>query len=311
MSDIQHRIVEIRTSLSLNQSKFAEALGVKRPTLIGYETGKSPPSSEFFQKLRRVFNVDMEWLLEGVGTMFRSDSQIPEREKDNSGQIHNSCEFGNQEEFCEPVEPFDSKNATGAFLPPGAIALRRSEPGEIRDVGETASRLYSYPEDVTVYRYQKGSLEPVEIKEPDITGMVFIPVYSQCAAAGPGQPPTQLQETEGKMPLVYDLFGSHNPKNCGICRVVGDSMTDITLSNGDWVIFDRADTSGDGIFVISMYGEVRVKRLQYRIADQKIVIASENTRRYPEPEIVSADAITKGNLIIYGRVFSWMHKHPY
>jgi phage repressor protein C with HTH and peptisase S24 domain len=154
-------------------------------------------------------------------------------------------------------------------------------------------------------------VEPVAIHAPDPEGVVFIPVFSQTAAAGTGQEITQLFETEGMMPVLYDLLGVHRPEHCGICRVVGDSMTDITLSNGDWALFDRHDIRGDGIFVISMFGEIRVKRLQYRLADRKVIIASENAKRYPDHEIVGADAIERGELRIHGRVFSWMHRHPY
>ena len=94
-------------------------------------------------------------------------------------------------------------------------------------------------------------------------------------------------------------------------QVVGDSMSDISLFNGDWCIFDRVDIQGDGIFVISMFGEMRVKRLQYRLADRKIIIASENQKRYPDAEIISAEMATNGQLSIHGRVFAWFHKHPY
>jgi len=288
--DWAQRITHICDSKGISLSELCELTGFDYKYVHALKTGKSKnPRTEFIQALVTKVGISSDWLITGEGQMSNSWTFDKTDGSPSGGtQIPHSVEFGK----------------SGALIP-------RHDPPEIRDVGETAGRLYKYPDDVTVYRYKKGSLEPVEIKEPDICGMVFIPVYSQSAAAGPGQPPTQLTETEGKMPLVYDLFGSHNPRFCGICRVVGDSMTDITLSNGDWVIFDRSDVSGDGIFVISMFGEVRVKRLQYRIADQTIVISSENRLRYPEPEVVKADAIAKGNLVIYGRVFSWMHKHPY
>jgi len=140
---------------------------------------------------------------------------------------------------------------------------------------------------------------------------VLLPLFSQPSAAGPGQPPIQLQETERSIPVLYTLLGSRRPENCALVRVAGDSMADIGLFNGDYVLFDRSDTGGDGIFVISLFGETRVKRLQYRLADQKIFIASENAKRYPEPEVVPMSYIQEGHLLIHGRVFAWLHRHPY
>jgi phage repressor protein C with HTH and peptisase S24 domain len=113
------------------------------------------------------------------------------------------------------------------------------------------------------------------------------------------------------MPIVFEVLGAHKPEHCGIVRVTGDSMTDITLNNGDWALFDNHDLKGDGLFVISMFGEMRVKRLQYRLTDRKIIIASENAKRYPYPEIIPVDLLERGELRIHGRVFSWIHKHPY
>jgi len=196
----------------------------------------------------------------------------------------------------------------------GAVQAETNLPavsGE-RDPDSPARRFkdWGFMRDVTAYKYRKGQTEPIEVLGPDPAGVVFVPIYNQTVAAGPGQPETQLIDTEYMMPVIQDLFGMHRPENCGIVRVVGDSMTDITLSNGDWVIFDRHDIKGDGIFVISMFGEMRVKRLQYRLAERLVVIASENTRRYPEPETVSVELIGR-DLWIHGRVFSWLHKHPY
>jgi len=314
----------------MNPTQFSAALGVPRTTLLGWEGGKTVPI-ETAEKLHKAFpKLNTEWLLSGEGEMFhgasveKSDqmlnsstfdedpkydtvSYLPERVTEE--QIGHSVRFGE-----------DPKNETVSYLPsdtPQPPALRGAELAPLPSTaiglsgGLSLGKAWGYPHDVMVYKYRKGRAEPVPVNAPDPEGVVFIPIYNQTASAGPGQEPTQLVETEGMLPVLYDLFGIHRPENCGICRVVGDSMTDITLSNGDWCLFDRVDRKGDGIFVISMYGETRVKRLQYRLADRKIVIASENARRYPEPEVVGADTVECGDLVIHGRVFSWLHKHPY
>ena len=306
------RIEEILAALNTNQTGLASKLGVSRGIISEFASGAREPSKDFLFGISKLgFSID--WFLSGEGQMWSSPSrenmgksntvlhlpepepsslaQAPAREfRDNSGSVS--------------TELVPTASGAPAPIPPGIVMLGNPDsPG--------APIPWGFPRNVTVYKYRRGRAEPVEIHSPDPEGVVFIPIYSQTAAAGPGQEPTQLAETEGMMPVLYDLFGLHRPEHCGIVRVVGDSMTDITLSNGDWCIFDSGDRKGDGIFVISMFGEVRVKRLQYRLADRKVVISSENAKRYPEPEVVGVETIEGGQLMIYGRVFSWLHKHPY
>jgi len=92
--------------------------------------------------------------------------------------------------------------------------------------------------------------------------------------------------------------------------VVGDSMTDMTLFNGDLVVFDRTKREGDGVYVISIDGDVRVKRLEYRTFEKRLVIRSENQKRYPDPEIITFEQAME-MLVIHGKVISWVHRHPY
>lgn len=300
------RIGEILRFLNTNQRGLAERLGVSRGIVSEFASGRREPSKDFMIGISKL-GISIDWFITGNGPLTTKCPTVGHLDGDPKCNTVLHLEEG-QSGDQEKVEAFESSLS----LVSGAdLEARCFDHSDIHYLGGDNTRRYQYPKDVTVYRYKKGSVEPMEIKDPEISGMVYIPVFCQSAAAGSGQPDTQLVETDGVMPVVYELFGAHNPRFCGICRVVGDSMTDIALSNGDWVIFDRSDSKGDGIFVISMFGEVRVKRLQYRLADRKIVISSENSRRYPEPEVVGADVVERGDLVIHGRVFSWMHKHPY
>ena len=289
---------------------MAKVLDVKPQLINDIEKGRSKnPSSDFLLRLIDRIGLSPNYLVE-KGPMF-----IPGREPDfgtprvlekvinqlvDSGVNMNLDERQTSSHIKDAVPYIEERRRTTdlAPLPPG--------------YEEGRALMLGMPMDVTVYKFKKGHPEPIRLDEPDPEGVVFIPMFSQTASAGPGQEATQaLEETESYQPIMYDLLGGRQACNCGIVRVVGDSMTDITLNNGDWAVFDRDDRRGDGIFVISMFGETRVKRLQYRLSDQKIVIASENARRYPDAEIVGAQAIETGNLVIHGRVFSWLHKHQH
>lgn len=161
-----------------------------------------------------------------------------------------------------------------------------------------------------VFRLKDGSMVTLDAKETDFDALVLLPVFTQTAAAGRGRPETQLQEIDKYIPIVLEMLGGANPRNCGIVRVVGDSMTDMNLFNGDFAIFDRTQIEGDGVYVISIGADVRVKHLEYRPIERKIIISSENAKRYPNPEIISYEQ-AENLLRIHGKVISWLHRNPY
>lgn len=75
VSDICHRLIALRDTLGVNQSNFATGIGIKRPTLAGYEKGTFPPSTEFLMKIREVHCVNIDWFLTGEGEMFLAEKQ--------------------------------------------------------------------------------------------------------------------------------------------------------------------------------------------------------------------------------------------
>lgn len=66
------RIKELRRYLRLTQEEFAARLGIKRNTIATYETGKSNPSDAAVILICKEFNVNEEWLRDGVGEMFKA-----------------------------------------------------------------------------------------------------------------------------------------------------------------------------------------------------------------------------------------------
>lgn len=296
-----NNIEKILDYLNINQTELARILGVSRGIISEFSSGAREPSKDFLFAISKKLGVSIDWFLTGEGEMF-----LPGRDPRKKEALPASAEA----EKCNTVIhlPGESKWDTVSHLPVESTALTASRGLDIMGGGggEIAD-----PREIVVYRFQKGHPVPMEVREPDPEGAVLLPLWSQPTAAGPGQMPTQLAETERSIPVLYTLLGYRRPENCALVRVVGDSMSDVGLFNGDYVLFDRSDRSGDGIFVISLFGETRVKRLQYRLADKRIIIASENTKRYPDPEIVPFDFVQEGSLLIHGRVFAWLHRHPY
>lgn len=303
--DYPNKIDLIMKTLGVNQAGLAAKLGVSKGIISEFASGAREPSKDFLLGISKL-GISLDWFLTGNGEIFLKSSTVEDLKNDAVTDFKSTTVV-------------DLKNVTTENLPaegPASDQALRTVPKDFparRGFQVLNARQLRQPRNLELYKYRKGKGVPVptSLSTVDPEAVAFVPIYNQRAAAGPGQDATQLEETEGLVPIVFDLFGLHRPESCGIVQVVGDSMSDISLFNGDWCLFDRMDIQGDGIFVIAMYGEMRVKRLQYRLSDRKIIIASENKKRYPEAEIVSSEIASSGQLLIYGRVFAWFHKHPY
>ena len=278
--DLAQNLLIIRKKMGLNQTEMAKKFGIAQRTWSSYETGRSKPTMEILFKL-----AEEGYTIQGLSD--GSANKVLKEQEEETG------------------------------LPKEEIIKRAFDQRKIFDKETPIDELPSvdYSKDSVdnsfdLFRFKKGMSVPVEATETDTDALVMLPMYSQTASAGPGQTETQLAELEKYIPVVLEMLGGANPKNCGMVRVVGDSMTDMSLFNGDWAIFDRTQVEGDGVYVISIGTDVRVKRLEYRPIEKKIIISSENAKRYPNPEIISYEQ-AENLLSIHGKLICWMHRHPY
>ena len=67
---MDERIKQIRKSLGLKQSEFADKIGIKPNTVTSYETGLRVPSDTVILSICREFGVNEQWLRTGEGEMF-------------------------------------------------------------------------------------------------------------------------------------------------------------------------------------------------------------------------------------------------
>lgn len=56
--------------LKLNQTDFGRKLGVSRSVILNIELEKVPPKDIMIDHIREVFNVNEDWLINGVGDVF-------------------------------------------------------------------------------------------------------------------------------------------------------------------------------------------------------------------------------------------------
>ena len=74
MKEIGKRLERIRIKLGLKQYQLADKTDTPQPVYNRYEKGVHQPTWEFVQVLCKTFDIDSEWLYDGVGEMFKSSS---------------------------------------------------------------------------------------------------------------------------------------------------------------------------------------------------------------------------------------------
>lgn len=149
----------------------------------------------------------------------------------------------------------------------------------------------------------RGIVKSFNNEEPTI----LVPIAPQRLSAGPGEDfLTSPGENLGHVRILERMARGIDPSRLVAAIVKGDSMTGVQIFSGDVIIFAREYIDENGIYVVSLYGEVKVKRLEFRTGEQMIFIHSENSR-YSTEEI----PMTNENLVILGKVVGWVHCHPY
>ena len=70
--DIGSRIKQIRKSLpkKMTQSAFGEQIGVSREVITSYEIGRVIPPEPTLRLISSAFNVNYQWLKDGIGPMY-------------------------------------------------------------------------------------------------------------------------------------------------------------------------------------------------------------------------------------------------
>lgn len=75
---MNERIKELRKTLKLTQQEFADRLSLKRNTIATYEMGKATPSDRTVNDICEKYNVNEDWLRNGIGEMF---NELPEEDE--------------------------------------------------------------------------------------------------------------------------------------------------------------------------------------------------------------------------------------
>ncbi|OCL81892.1 helix-turn-helix domain-containing protein [Arcobacter porcinus] len=71
--NINSNLIDIRKKLGLNQMEFADRLETSQNLISKYEQGKVELPFKIINNLNKVFNININWLLTGNGSMFENE----------------------------------------------------------------------------------------------------------------------------------------------------------------------------------------------------------------------------------------------
>lgn len=87
---IGERIKAVRHALDITQEDFSNKIGTARNTIANYEVGRREPMEATIKSICREFNVNYDWLKDGIGEMFDA---VPETLVDELAQEFNLDEL--------------------------------------------------------------------------------------------------------------------------------------------------------------------------------------------------------------------------
>lgn len=72
------RIYEVRKSVSLSMRAFGEKIGISGQSVARLESGENNPSEQTIRAICSEFNINRDWLVDGIGEMSVKKPLIPE-----------------------------------------------------------------------------------------------------------------------------------------------------------------------------------------------------------------------------------------
>lgn len=94
------RIYEVRQSASLSMRAFGEKIGISGQSVARLESGENNPSEQTIRAICSEFNVNRDWLVDGVGEMKVQKPLLPEI-------IHNLRHYPRALEVLAAMKPED------------------------------------------------------------------------------------------------------------------------------------------------------------------------------------------------------------
>jgi DNA-binding XRE family transcriptional regulator len=222
--EIKDRFANIRSSVGLNKRQFANSLGID-PSISGnIESGKRDPSREVMLKLASIYNVNIHWLLTGIGPMFWTKDDQLQVEVHNSGSVNGSI---------NTIGKVSGNNAVTISSPEPPILSATTEAKMVRNMSVFEIPLLTKEQ---VLRFDPRKEIPVpKAHSGEYPDYMLIPMPRRFAEYS-----TDLR-----------------------AMVVFNSIMSLLLNPGEVAIFQATGWNGDGVYVYRMRGDLYISHVRF------------------------------------------------
>ncbi len=76
VTEVGKRLKGVRNTLRLTLEEISKKTGLSKSGISYMEVGNKKPSSVYMYELSKRFNVNINWILTGTGTMFKPDVEL-------------------------------------------------------------------------------------------------------------------------------------------------------------------------------------------------------------------------------------------
>ncbi len=255
---IGNRIKQVRKLLRLTQNDLAEKLNVTQATYNRYENEVNEPNIRFLHIFVDSYNVNLNWLLTGEGSVFRNDliddmAQLAEMVRPEKKLINKDIGIRIKKFRIQKMIPIDQLCAD---LEVSSLLFQRIEDGEVPaelPLLEKISTLYNIDLNWLISGNGIETITPGVSESYAPYNIYSIGVSGEISAGEP------LPAYSSDQEIAIGL----NPKDHFCFRVNGNSMHPVIM-HGDFVVLKREfsfdDLDGRIIAVRSCDG-ITIKRL--------------------------------------------------
>jgi repressor LexA len=190
--------------------------------------------------------------------------------------------YRRQKEIVDYISQYIQKNSTSPTLQEIATAMGLSSLATVHEHIQTLVRK-------GVIRRFEGAVRGIELLDEKLSTAISgieLPLVGYIAA---GKPIEAIENPLATVIVSSDLVSK--TKRCFVLQVVGDSMIDEGILDGDYVVIQQQDNALDGEIVVALLdNEFATLKKLYRESGGKIRLQPANTKM--DPIIVDADSVT-------------------
>jgi phage repressor protein C with HTH and peptisase S24 domain len=282
---VQKRVRELRKYLKLTQEDIAKRLDITQGNYTKYENGQLRFSLENIQKISQIWNVSLNWLINGEGEMF---NELP------GGLAAIQKHAKTMAAFQGIPDPLRQYNDAMAALDPLAAVRKNNE-------AIAASQLPDVNNEMPSFQRATVPPEPDDFPSDDF---IYVPLLDDVKASAGAGYLVESETSSRRMAFRKDWVHHRNitGNTLSALHVTGDSMIP-TLLDGDIVLIDYSQNKpiSDRIFVVRTGNGVVVKRVG-ELTETRLQLKSDNSAIPPwSIDLSEGENMLIGRVVWFGR----------